>query len=77
MKIVGGQITGCSRLRPAADADHYVQAGNSVALLQPAFANFGFTKQSLTKDCSQTEAANRVPMGSYAAVAVIERSRAS
>ena len=56
MKIVGGQITGCSRLRPAADAGHYVQAGNSVALLQPAFANFGFTKQSLTKDCSQPEA---------------------
>lgn len=56
MKIVGGQITGCPRLRPAADADHYVLAGNSVAPLQPAFANFGFTKQSLTKDCSQPEA---------------------
>ena len=56
MKIGGCQITGCSRLRPAADAGHYVLAGNSVALLQPAFANFDFTKQSLTQDCSQPEA---------------------
>jgi hypothetical protein len=32
MKIVGVQITGRSRFQPAADADRYVQARNSVEL---------------------------------------------
>lgn len=53
MKTVGGQATGCSRLQTAAETDRHVQACSSVALFQPAFANLGFTKQSLTVDCSQ------------------------